>query len=116
MKRVLDIAGVVEAIHEHKGNLAAVGRQFGVTRDAVSKYCLRHPTCGQAYHAAFETMLDEAESVLYRKALEGSTPELLFLLKTKGRSRGYVERAEVDHSGTIGMYRVDIDDDDSSAT
>jgi Flp pilus assembly protein CpaB len=40
-------------------------------------------------------MLDNAESILYKKVLEGSTPELLFFLKTQGKRRGYVERSEV---------------------
>jgi hypothetical protein len=58
-------------------------------------------------------MLDNAESVLYKKVLEGSTPELLFFLKTQGRFRGYVERQEnvvstdKDNPFTIEVHHVD---------
>lgn len=43
---------------------------------------------------AQEGILDMAESMLLKKVKEGSTSELIFLLKTKGKSRGYVERQE----------------------
>jgi hypothetical protein len=43
---------------------------------------------------AQEGILDMAESMLLKKVREGSTSELIFLLKTKGKSRGYVERQE----------------------
>ena len=44
---------------------------------------------------AQEGILDMAESMLLKKVREGSTSELIFLLKTKGKSRGYVERTEM---------------------
>lgn len=48
-----------------------------------------------ALESARETMLDNAESILYKKVLEGSTVELLFFLKTQGKDRGYTERQEL---------------------
>jgi hypothetical protein len=47
-----------------------------------------------------EGLLDLAESMLMRKVREGSTTELIFYLKTKGKKRGYVERQE--YSGADG--------------
>ncbi|PKM70616.1 MAG: PBSX family phage terminase large subunit, partial [Firmicutes bacterium HGW-Firmicutes-18] len=40
-------------------------------------------------------MVDNVESVLYNKALEGDTTSVIFFLKTQGKGRGYVERQEV---------------------
>tara|TARA_B100001250_G_C19806892_1_gene793753 strand:- start:415 stop:816 length:402 start_codon:yes stop_codon:yes gene_type:complete len=41
-----------------------------------------------------ESLLDFAETMLMKKIKDGATPELLFFLKTKGKTRGYVERQE----------------------
>lgn len=88
-------------LEENKGNLAAVSRRMGVSRTAIYNRINESPTLQQTLADARETMLDNAESVLYKKVLEGSTPELLFFLKTQGRNRGYVERQEIDHSGDV---------------
>jgi transposase-like protein len=86
---------LIEKIEQARGNISAVARAFGVTRRTIYKRIMRNATAQKALEDARETMLDEAESVLYTKALEGSTPELIFFLKTQGRRRGYVERQEI---------------------
>ena len=86
---------LVTKIQEAKGNVSAVARAFGVSRKTIYNYIERYATAQDALDDARETMLDNAESILYKKVLEGSTPELLFFLKTQGKRRGYVERNEV---------------------
>ena len=86
---------LVTKIQEAKGNVSAVARAFGVSRKTIYNYIERYATAQDALDDARETMLDNAESILYKKVLEGSTPELLFFLKTQGKRRGYVERSEV---------------------
>lgn len=56
---------------------------------------------------ARERMLDDAETMLYKKVLDGSTPELLFFLKTQGRNRGYVEKQELDTRQVVEMSITD---------
>ena len=89
------VAELTKRIEETKGNVAAVARSYGVSRTAVYNWIDASAGCRQALDDARETMLDNAESILYKKVLEGSTPELLFFLKTQGKRRGYVERSEV---------------------
>jgi hypothetical protein len=84
-------------LEKDKGNIAAAARRFGVSRGTIHNRINESPALQQALADARESMLDNAESVLYKKVLEGSTPELLFFLKTQGRNRGYVERQEIDH-------------------
>ena len=43
-----------------------------------------------------EQLLDEGESMLHKQIQEGNTAAIIFFLKTKGKSRGYVERTEID--------------------
>jgi len=80
---------------EENGNVAAVARRAGVSRAAIMKRVDQVPSLKEVLTEARETMLDDAEGVLYRKVLEGSTPELIFFLKTQGRRRGYSERVEL---------------------
>jgi hypothetical protein len=50
-----------------------------------------------AVEQATNTFLDMAETRLVEAVNQGKTAELIFSLKTKGKSRGYVERTETDH-------------------
>lgn len=108
---------VIGAIGKHNGNLSAVARQLKVSRQAVYNHLENDPAAKEALEQARETMLDNAESVLYRKVLEGSTPELIFFLKTQGKSRGYTERQEVTGAdGAAITIKVVYGDPDDNAT
>lgn len=85
---------VLEKIVEAKGNIASVARAFGVSRQAAHKFIHSRPALVEAVDAATEEMLDNAESKLYVEAMNGNTAALIFLLKTRGKRRGYVERIE----------------------
>jgi len=53
------------------------------------------------YKAAVESMtdiaLDFAETQLHKQVQQGVPASTIFYLKTKGKSRGYIEKQEVDH-------------------
>ena len=95
------IDALEKAITEKRGNLAAVGRSFGIHRSTVSKRVKNSVRLQKAWDEARETMLDNAETELYDQALDGNTTALLFFLKTQGKSRGYVERQEQVMSGQV---------------
>jgi hypothetical protein len=94
MKKI-SVQDVEPLIEITRGNVAAIARNLGVNRGTIWNRCNESPTLMAALTDARESMLDNAESMLYKKVLEGSTPELLFFLKTQGRNRGYVERQEL---------------------
>lgn len=96
MKKI-SIDQIEGAIIEASGNIAQVARTFGMSRGAIHYRIDNSPKLQKVLADSRETMLDNAESVLYKKVLEGSTPELIFFLKTQGKARGYVERSEIDH-------------------
>lgn len=50
-----------------------------------------------------EYILDDVEESLLDQIKEGNTTATIFYLKTKGKKRGYVEKTEVEHSGSINM-------------
>ncbi len=91
----LSVDDLTAQLEKDKGNIAATARKFGVMRSTVYARISDSPVLQKVLTDARESMLDNAESVLYKKVLEGSTPELIFFLKTQGRNRGYVERQEL---------------------
>jgi len=86
---------ILPLIEEYNGNLSLVARKLGVSRTTVYKFMEDRPTIKQALSEAREKMVDNVESKLYSKALDGDTTAMIFFLKTQGKSRGYVERQEV---------------------
>lgn len=103
MKKQPSAAELIAEIDAKRGNISAVARTYGVSRGTVYNWMAGKATVQQALEDARETMIDNAESMLYKKVLEGSTAELLFFLKTQGRNRGYVERQELQHSGDVSV-------------
>lgn len=106
------------AIQEKRGNVAAVARSLGVSREAIYKQIRKYKTLQGALDTARETMLDNAETALYDQALEGNTTALIFFLKTQGKSRGYTERSELTGAdgGAINIRDVkDMSDDELRA-
>lgn len=53
-----------------------------------------------------EILVDFAENALIQRVSKGDTTAIIFLLKTKGKKRGYVERKEFEHSGQVDYSDV----------
>lgn len=93
-------AELIARIEQYRGNVSAVARSYGVSRQAVHNWINASSTAQQALHDARESMLDTAESMLYKKIVDGDNTMIIFLLKTQGKERGYSERFE--HTGRDG--------------
>lgn len=91
----LNIKQVREKIMEHKGNVAAVARRLGVTRTSLLRFIQLRPGLAEMLQEAREAMLDDAESALFSAVRNGEAWAVCFILKTKGKARGYTERQEV---------------------
>lgn len=103
----LTIKRVMPLIDEYHGNLSAISRKLAVSRSTLYKLIDRYPALGEALNEAREKMVDNVESTLYSKALDGDTACMIFFLKTQGKTRGYVERSEV--TGADGGA-IEVDD------
>lgn len=85
----------INAIYRNKGILAKAARELDVTRRTLYNYMERWPKVREAYEDASDETLDLAEQGLFDAIRAGSLSAIMFVLKTKGRSRGYVERTEM---------------------
>ena len=66
-----------------------------------------------AYKEAVESIegivLDYAESQLFKQVAKGDTTAVIFLLKCKGKKRGYIDRAEFDLTTSAVQLVVNVD-------
>ena len=110
-----------------KGNmLMALRKSLGivtkaakmVTEDETDAESLRHNhydwlKTDTAYKEAVESIegivLDYAESQLFKQVAKGDTTAIIFLLKCRGKKRGYVERAEMDLTTSAPQLVIHVD-------
>jgi hypothetical protein len=106
----------VQAINEASGLITVAARRLGCSRKAIYDAAKRYESVEEAIQDNREKILDLAEGKLYSKVNDGDITSIIFLLKTLGKKRGYVERQEVDAAVTHGRFVLDlVSDDDGSA-
>lgn len=98
----LTVKGVAEQLRKYYGIQSNVARAYGVTPSAVSQYISKHPELQAVVAECEDTILDIGESALYASVIEKDPWAVKFLLSTKGKRRGYVERTEHEVSGRGG--------------
>jgi hypothetical protein len=98
------------AIVETIGNLAAVARRFGVSRQAVHKFIASRPALRVVWKDAREVMSDNAESVLYAAILKGEAWAVRYFLDNQARDRGYgrQEMRVLNAGADGGPAKIDI--------
>lgn len=92
---------LAEAIIQMKGFITAVAAHFTMTGrpltyQAIQSRAKTTPLVAEAIETAEAQILDHCENKLLSKIQEGDTTALIFLLKCKGKKRGYIERQQID--------------------
>lgn len=87
---------IVEVFSKKGCNVSATCLALGIDRGTFYKWKKADETLSEMLEEAEEAVIDNAESKLLQKINEGDTTCLIFYLKTKGKSRGYVEKTEID--------------------
>ncbi|KEQ31198.1 hypothetical protein N180_02820 [Pedobacter antarcticus 4BY] len=80
------------------GNVSEVAKAFKVTRKTVYNWINGNKKFMEIFEDQIESLIDFAESKLLKSINNGSDTATIFFLKTRGKSRGYVEKSEVDHT------------------
>lgn len=81
------------------GFRSRLARQLGVSSSAISHRIKRSKYLSEACKTIEDAVLDMAEANLIKAAKEGEPWAITFILKCKGRSRGWIERQDVAFGG-----------------
>ncbi len=87
--------GLLEALEKSLGVVTTACKQVGIGRTTFYNYYNDDKDFAKQVDEIENVALDFAESQLHKQIQEGSTAATIFLLKTRGKKRGYVERQEI---------------------
>jgi len=126
---------ILEALEEHKGIVSSACASIGLARSTYYDWLKSDEVFKAAVDEIQEVAIDFVESKLMQKingvftsGKDGevydnppSDTAIIFYLKTKGKKRGYIEKSELDISGSLGVtwqetktYDTDQKADDSN--
>ncbi len=91
------------AYRENFGNITISCQACGISRTMYHNWMKNDPEFRKALAEIEpeEIMLDWGEHKLMERITKGDTLATMFLLKTKGKRRGYIEKTEVQHEGDV---------------
>lgn len=92
----------IEAMKTSLGNITKACEALGINRTTYYRW-LEDEEFKSEIDNIGEYVIDFAEHSLFRQIQENNTTATIFYLKTKGKHRGYVEKQEIDHSGSLGI-------------
>lgn len=92
---------MVEAIKATNGRVYLAAKSIGCEACTIYRRAKKDEAVRKAIHNCRGEFLDAAETALNRAVLAGEAWAVCFTLKTLGKKRGFVERSEHEHSGTV---------------
>lgn len=101
----------LKALRDSATNISTACEAVGISRQTYYDW-LTNLTFKERVDHLKEGMIDLAESALYMNIKEGKESSVIFFLKTRGRSRGYTEKKEIDLSVTRLKTLDDFYDED----
>lgn len=94
---------LIAKIEESRGNISAMARAYHVSRTSVYNWINATPTAKQALKDQRETVVDAAESVLFKRAIQDQELQALFYILNnmrESKDRGWGPKME--HTGDDG--------------
>lgn len=102
---------MLAALERSLGIVTTAAMSVGISRIVHYQWTYTDPEYKKAVEELQDMVLDFAESQLHKQIKEGNTTATIFYLKTKGKKRGFVERTEIVHDGSIGGFDSKISDE-----
>lgn len=94
-------AALLKALRTSRGIVTSACDAVGLTRKTYYDYYNSDPEFKREADDVQETAIDFVEGQLFDQIQKGIPASTLFYLKTKAKHRGYIERTEVSHTGSI---------------
>jgi hypothetical protein len=94
---------VQTALEKARGNLSVAAKALDVSRQTIYTYMNRYPELKDIRDNAMEYVLDIAEDNLENFVLNGDQRATEFILRYRGKSRGYRMGGDVNIDGTLGL-------------
>lgn len=92
---------IATALQAARGNISVAAASIGVSRNVIYQHIKKNEELQQVLTDSREALIDYAESALLQAVGEKQGWAVCFTLKTLGKSRGYVESVEQQHSGQM---------------
>ena len=96
---------------KNAGNVSAACKAFNITRQTYYNWA-KDEGFKAIVDEIQESLIDNAESKLQKLINEDSPVAILFYLKTRAKSRGYIERQETDITSKGEKISININLDD----
>jgi hypothetical protein len=84
----------LEAFEQAAGNVSVACKKILISRETYYRWLKEDEDFKAKCEEVNESLLDMAETMLLKQIKSENTTSIIFYLKTKGKSRGYVERSE----------------------
>lgn len=108
---------LIECLKKSKGIVADACKITGISRGTFYNWCKEDAEFNEEVNQINEETLDFVESKLLENIKKGEVTSIIFYLKTKGRNRGYQEKAEIDINALrlpqIELQEADFEDVDA---
>ena len=105
---------IIQALQDAKGYVSKTASLLRCTPQTVYNYAKRYPTVQQAWDDIREERHDFVENALAKRINDGSDTAIIFYLKTQCKSRGYIEKSQIEQTlevlGDIPVSFVDYRD------
>lgn len=85
----------LQAFEKNGGNISASCTAIGINRGTYYQWMENDAKFAASVSEIEERNLDALENVLFEGALQGDTAKLIFMLKCKGKKRGYGDTVQV---------------------
>lgn len=85
---------MLDALEKSLGIVTSAAKAAGIDRATHYKWMQKDKKYRDAVNEICDIAVDFAETQLHKKMKDGSDAAIIFYLKTKGKSRGYIERSE----------------------
>lgn len=92
---------LLKALELTLGIVSDACKKANVHRSTHYRWLKEDPEYKAKVDSIEDLALDFAETALHRQIKRNNVVATIFLLKTRGKKRGYIEKTEVEHSGEV---------------